>query len=333
MTLMGRLVPAGAVALVVVGCSGGLGGSGSASTNHAPPENTSPPVDALTNPAHPGLEACASSVSSSDLADALQIASDFKESCHELVVCGGLVTSLGSAVVNILLNAALGGGGASLTYKGNGVYVTGAGQTGGMGTVMEVTTMLGADTSFGKKGDVIAFDITNINSYFTGVKVTATASINTSGVSTYNLGVAFTGLGPGVELLGLGANPQSPLTVSSDKISAALGQILIKTHVHQADMQGKSLFNYDIDGPTQSLSSALSGDAVPFNLTGVMGGRADLMQTIAIKTWQINYLDTGHSGFMNGTIAFGVSGGKLPYTVTFHYPNRKEPDVSLACGS
>ncbi|MFI5302506.1 MAG: hypothetical protein ACHREM_30820 [Polyangiales bacterium] len=318
--------------LLAVGCSSGfLGGSGSASTNHAPAENTAPPVDALADPAHPGLEACASSVSSSDLADALEIASDFELSCHELVVCGGLITSLGSAVVNILLNAALGGGGATLTYMGNGVYQSG--NTGGMGTTMDITTMLGADTSFGKAGDIINFNLLDIATYFTGVKVTANASINTSGVSTYNLGVTFTGLGPGVELLGLGKTPSNPLTVSSDKIVAALGQIQVKSHVHQADTQGHSLFNYDIDGPTQSLASALSGDPVPFNLAGVMGGRADLMQTIAIKKWQINYLDTGHSGFMNGTISFAVSGGKLPYVVTFKYPNRKTPDVTLACGN
>ena len=332
MALVRRLSWSSAFAVLVIGCSGlGGGASGSASTNHAPPENTATPVDALTDPAHPGLQACASSVSSNDLNDALEIANDFKQSCHELIVCGGLVTSLGSAVVNILLNAALGNGAATLTYKGNGVYD--AGNSGGMGTTMEITAMLGSDTSFGKTGDVINFDITNINSYFTGVKVVAHASINTSGVSKYSLGVEFTGLGPGVELLGLGKTPASPLTVDADKVSAALGQIQVKTHIKQADTHGHSTFAYDINGPTQSLSSALSGDKVPFTLDSVGGGRPDLMQTIAIKKWEINYLDTGHSGFMNGTISFAIVGGKLPYTVTFVYPNRKEPDVSLACGN
>jgi hypothetical protein len=243
------------------------------------------------------------------------------------------VTSLGSAVVNILLNAAIGGGGASLVYKGNGVYESGNPADSGTGTVMDVTTMLGADTSFGKAGDVINFNLLDIGTYFTGVKVTASASISTNGTATQNLSVEFTGLGPGVELLGLGKTPASPLQISSDKISAALGQIQIKTHVHQADQQGHALFNYDIDGPQQSLGSALSGDAVPFNLVGLTGGRADTMQAVTIKTWQINYLDTGHNGYTNGTIAFAVSGGKLPYTATFHYPNRKAPDVSLACGN
>ena len=77
-----------------------------------------------------------------------------------------------------------------------------------------------------------------------------------------------------------------------------------------------------------------AGKSIVIDAVGLlMGGRADTMQTIAIKKWEINYLDTGHSGFMNGTISFGVTGGKLPYTATFHYPNRKTPDVTLACGS
>ncbi|HZU84899.1 MAG TPA: hypothetical protein VE987_18335, partial [Polyangiaceae bacterium] len=134
-------------------------------------------------------------------------------------------------------------------------------------------------------------------------------------------------------LLGLGKNPSSPLTVNADAIAAALGQIRVQTHIHQNDMQMHSLFTYDVTGPAQSLSSALSGDPVPFMLAGVMGGRADLMQTISLTTFQINYLDTGSSGYMNGTIGFAVKGGKLPYKVTFVYPNRKEPDVTLACGN
>jgi hypothetical protein len=84
---------------LVVGCSSALGGGASANANHAPPENTATPVDALTDPNHPGLEACKGSVSSAELEDSLEVASDFKESLHELVVCGGLVTSLGSAVI------------------------------------------------------------------------------------------------------------------------------------------------------------------------------------------------------------------------------------------
>ena len=70
---------------------------------------------------------------------------------------------------------------------------------------------------------------------------------------------------------------------------------------------------------------------MPFSLDGLTGGRADLGQTLKVTQWQIGYLDTGHNGYMNGTIGFSITGGPLPYTATFHYPNRKTPDVTLAC--
>ena len=319
-----------AVGLLVAGCSS-LAGSGSgASSNHAPPENTSAPVDALADPTHPGLETCGGSVSASALADSLEIASDFKESCHELIVCGGLATNFSSAVIDVLLNAALGNGSAQLTYKGNGVYETGNAGDGGTGVVMDITAILGADTTFGKAGDVINFNLLDIATYFTGAKLTASATIGTKGAS-YAIGASFTSTGPGFELLGLGSTGQSPMTIDSNKVEASLGKILIKTHIHQSDSQGHALFTYDVSAPPQSLTSALSGDSVPFTLEGLTGARADLGQTIKVTSWQIGYLDTGPSGYMNGTIAFQVTGGPLPYTATFHYPNRKAPDVSLSC--
>jgi hypothetical protein len=323
------------VLALAAGCGsnglGGLGGGGSASasTNHAPPENTAAPMDALTDPTHPGLSSCTGSVSQNDVDDALEIASDFKESCHELIVCGGLATNLGSAIVSILLNAALGGGSVQFTYMGNGTYQTG---NAGPGTTMTIQTFLGFDTSFGKKGDVINFDITDITNYFTGAKVVATASFNTKGESHYSLGVTFDHVGPAVELLGLGATPASPLTVDADKINATLGQIQVHTKIHVDDKQGHSIFTYDVDTPTQSLSSALSGDPMGYSLVGVTGSRMDTTQTLTITKWQINYLDTGASGYMDGTIGFSIKGGKFDYSSTFVYPRRKTPDVTLACG-
>ncbi len=321
-----------AIAAIVVGLgacsSAGLGGS--ASTNHAPAENTAAPVDALASPAHPGLEACQGNVSPNDLADALEIASDFRESCHELIVCGGLATSLGGAIVNILLDAALGGSSVNVRYLGKGTYAFGSGTDGGSGVAMEMVTRLGADTSFGKVGDIIDMNLLDIATYFSGAKVTASAKFGTSGAS-YGLGITFAGTGSGLELLGLGATPTSPLSVDSETVRAALGKILVETHIKQNDKQGHAVFSYDVAGAAQPLGSMLGGDAVPFTLTGLTGGRADLGQTMTVSQWQIDYLDTGHSGFMNGVLGFKITGGKLPFSAKFTYPNRKTPDVSLSC--
>lgn len=317
----------------LAGCSSALNGnaSGSASTNHAPPENTAPAVDALDDPTHPGISACATG----DVDATLQMAKDYRESTHELVVCGGLATSWGSAIVNILLDAAIGGNSVNFTWDGaTNTYVTGAGATGSPGTVMKVTAMLGADTSFGKKGDVIKWNLLDLSTYFQQVTVTAKASISTSGTSSTSLTATYMGAGPGVEILGLGQTPANPLVIDADKISANIGQILVKTSIHVDDQQGDSSFGYDVDVPTQTLSSALAGDPVGFTLNGTpTGTNMKTGQTLAITQWQINYLDTGHSGYMNGTIGFTIKGGAFPYGVTMHYPDRKAPDVSLACAN
>src|SRR4051794_29340552 len=107
MSLMKPVLRLSVALLFLAGCNNVLSalagpGGGNASKNHAPPENTAPPVDALMGPNYPGLDACAGSVSQNDVADALELAGDFKLSCHELIVCGGLATSLGSAIINVL---------------------------------------------------------------------------------------------------------------------------------------------------------------------------------------------------------------------------------------
>ena len=52
-----------------------------------------------------------------------------------------------------------------------------------------------------------------------------------------------------------------------------------------------------------------------------------------MTTWVIRYLDTSIGGYMDGTIAFDVTGGTpFEYNSTFVYPRRKSPDVSLGCG-
>src|SRR5262245_17036829 len=103
-------------------------------------ENTAPPVNALDNPAHPGIEACASG----DVEASLAIAKDFQDSCHEMVICGGLSAAFTISVIEVLFNAATGDptGPDGFVYVGKGRYAA--------GTRMEITLKLAKDTSFGK---------------------------------------------------------------------------------------------------------------------------------------------------------------------------------------
>jgi hypothetical protein len=313
--------------LGLMGCSA-LGGTGNA---NAPKENDAQPVDALENPAHPGLEACSAGVTTNTVEDSLEIARDFKESCHELIVCGGLSASLSTTLISVLFNAAVGSdtNAKGFTFDGKGTYST---TQASVGTKMDVQLFLAADTSFGKRGDLITFDLFSIETYFTGAKLTATASVDLAGRATTNLGITFTGKGKGFEILGLG-DVSSPFTIDAQKIADALGMIQLRTKIHVDDKQGHATFVYDLDSPPVTIGAISKGEALGMQLKGVTGARADLDQTLTITQWDIRYLDTSASGFLDGTIGFAINGGRLPYTSTFSYPKRKAPDVVLACGA
>jgi hypothetical protein len=328
--MLGRVVRASCILFSVaslVACSG-LGGGGGG--GGAPPANTAKANDALEDPNHPGLEACKGSISASGLDNALEIANGFKQSCHELIVCGGLSASFSTAVIGVVINAATGtkaGGG--FTFDATGTYTTKPSDV--TGTSMDLQLFLAADTSFGKAGDLVKFNLLSIDSYFLGATLEAKASIDTTGKTQSSLTITFTGKGPAFELLGLG-DLQSPIKVDAAKISEALGKIQIATKVHVDDKQGRSSFRYDLDSPKMSLGAIVGGEPLPMTLSTVTGGRADTGQTMKVTKWEIRYLDTSAGGYLDGTIGVSIAGGGFPYGVTFEYPRRKDPDVSLRCG-
>lgn len=316
----------------LLACSA-LGGGGG--QNNAPPANTAAAKDALDDPKHPGLETCTANTTQTVRDDSLEIAQAFKESCHELVVCGGLAAQMSAGVVTLVLNAALGAatGGGGFVFDGKGTYHT---NTSGQGTGMDITLRLPNDTSFGKKGDVIAFDLLKLDTYFKGSpKLSAQGSVDTSGKVKYRIEASFGEPGPGYELLGLGAASTSTggsASFDSEKIQAALGAILMTAQTHVDDKQGKSTFVYDLASKTEvTLGQFAAGTPLDMSLVGVKGARPDTNQALSITKWEVRYLDTSGSGYLDGTIAFDVKGGAFPYGVTFEYPRRKEPDVSLAC--
>ena len=90
-------------------------------------------------------------------------------------------------------------------------------------------------------------------------------------------------------------------------------------------------FSYDTSWVSSEEARPLSL-SLPMNLDGVTGARADLSQTLTVSKWDIRFLNTSSSGFMDGSIAFDIAGPTLfPYGATFEYPRRKTPDVSLVC--
>lgn len=308
--------------------SNGLGSSGSGSGSSG--SSGSGPDPSPTNlgaQARADLKACSAGVGEGAFDDALEITSDFRQSCHELVVCGGLAFQTSTAVVQLIVDAALGASGeGGLVFDGEGAYVSDA--SGGLGTNMSVTLHLPRDTSFGKAGDVIPYDLLRIESYFVGAELTAKARIGTDGLS-YDVAVKFTDVGPAFELLGV-PRTGNELTLDAKAIARALGAIELRAKTHVDDRQGHATFTYDLTSPPTTLGALADGGALAFELDGLRGARADLGQSLETSRWEVTYVG-GKIGKLDGTIGFRVGGGALPHAVTFEYPQSNEPIVRFAC--
>ncbi len=318
------LLPRGALAaLILSACNAGAtAGTGPGSE----PENTDPAVDALEIAGHPGLEGCAGAVSAAELEASLEIARDFRESCHEMVVCGGLNASFSFALIQILVNIAAGDPTqpSGFTYEGDGYWR--ANET------MVVRLYLPHDTSWGRAGDPIAFDVFDIESYFTGVSVEASASIDLTGDTRTSFAIRFEDSGPGAELLGLGPNPTGTIELDLEQVAAALGQIEMRNDIVVDDEHGDTHVLYTLRGAPTPIGQLADDGAQGMELVDVTAVNAATGQSIVITDWGMEYR-AGVARTLDGTIDFRIEGGAMPYEATFVYPHRSSPDVSLRCPS
>jgi hypothetical protein len=311
------------LAVALGGCN--VVASGSASTGPGSvPENPDPPTDALELPGRPGLEGCTAGLAGSELDAQLQIARDFRESCHEMVVCGGLNASFSLALIRVLVNAAAGGAThpTGFTYAGDGLWR--------VAETMTVRLHLPQDTTWGRAGDPITFDVFDIESYFTGVTIVASASVDLSGETRTSLSIQFEGVGPGAELLGLGPEPSTPLQLDAEQIADALGRIEIRNDILVDDPRGDTRVLYTLRGAPTPISELARDGAQGMELVGVTAINEVTGQTIVITDWGMEYR-AGVARTLDGTIDFQVVGGAVEYSSRFVYPHRGYPDVTLGC--
>lgn len=306
------------VAASLVGCSSSDGSSTSSS---------GAPASGLGAQARTQLAACRAGTDENTFDDALEITTDFKESCHELVVCGGIGHRLVGSILEVFLNAALGTGEGSLTFEGSVYRST---EASAFGTTMEITLVAPKDTSFAKAGEPIPYDLQKVDSFFTSATLKTEGAVSTSGVNV-KVKVKYEALGPAFELLGLTA-PSGPgeVTLDAKEMQRALGAIRLRAKTHVDDKKGHAAFLYDMTTPETTLESLFGGGAMGFTLDQLTGGRAEHAQTLQPFTFDVTYVD-GKAGRLDGTIAFDVKGGALPHKATFHYPRANDPEITFAC--
>lgn len=284
-------------------------------------ENPAAPVSALDDPTHPGLEACTNAQVESEL----QLAVDFKDSCHEMVICGGLSMAFVTTLVSVLFNSASGNAtdADGFRYVGEGRYAA--------GSQMELTLTLGQDTSFGKVGDVIDFDVFLLANYFEKASITAKASVDTSGNATTTVSATYEGAQNGAELLGLEAGGSGQLKLDLNEIADALSQhVLIETRILMQDARDSSTVRYQLYAPPTRLGVYFANGPMDMQLVDVAAS-SSTGQTLTVSNWAMEYKTVSGGGTLDGQIDFEVRGGSFDYAARFVYPHRKEPDVTLSC--
>lgn len=286
------------------------------------PENTTPAKDALEDAKHPGVEACAKG----DVDAALEISRNFRESAHEMVVCGGLSAAFMITAIEVLLRSASGSSTRAdgFAYQGKGVYTA--------GTRMELRTTLAADTSFGKAGDAFAFDLFDAATYVKDAKLVAKVTADTNGNSRSSLHLEVREKGPAYELLGLPTTADGVVDVDFDVIVKSLGsKILVEQTIVMEDTHDSTVVKYKLHGPPSPLGQFAAGGSMQMDLVSVDAASKATGQVITVTNWAMEYASAGSSGTLDGAFSFDVRGGAFDYRASFTYPHRKEPDVALSC--
>jgi len=247
-----------------------------------------------------------------DVDDVTAIAYDFEVSAHEMVVCGSLTNLLINKAIQSVGN--LIGDPVSMPEafsESNGVYTT----TGSDAT-MDIRLVDGTTTLTAN-----LFDPDNW-------LVNATPT----DVGEDDVEIHFDSAGPLAYLLGKGAQPSSPLLLTQDDLES-IGLTLASLELDlligvDDDSSDRSVITYIIDNPPKRLD-ALS-IAIDMEQLEVEGGREDLDQSIATRTWDVTYIDETNA--LDGVIELEFVGGPFDFEAVYTYlPTDSDPSIAVAC--
>lgn len=280
------------------------------------------------------LDGCADGMSDAEIDDTLQITHDFNDSAHEMIVCGGLVFAIVGALIEGLIDLAEDPTRSTLpeqySFDGEGTYSVNV--DGYNDLDMDVRFYLTRDYEFGAAGDLVTENLFDMNSYLLNARTTVETELTTQGILV-TITIEHDGPGPLVELLGMGTNPQSPMTVSQSDINAAadtMGSLEVQADIRLTDHPSVASITYETSSPRMLANSIFTGAPMQLDMIDSSGGREDLRQTLEVHTWTVDYVD-GEVGALDGEIGFIVRGDGFDFDATLDYPSANAPDITVKC--
>lgn len=282
------------------------------------------------------VAACAGGLTQADIDASLEIVDFMKDDFGEMNTCGMFSRNAAFSLSHFF--AALSCGNPSypsgITYQGSGYYM--------VGQVMGMQAKLTKDTSFGKAGDDLAFDVFDPNNYWQSAGIKATLSADVSWSTDGDVGAHLTGtieITPSkpkkepFELWGIPAEDGKPITAQQEDLAKAIGEGVM--FVSDIDFSPQTVEShhgtkYTVGAPDTKVGALYAGQPMAFQIVSVEAPPNMQNQTTSIVDWSMAFIPV-QSGVLDGSFTLKIDGGKFPYYVRYTYPHRLEPDVLVTC--
>lgn len=260
------------------------------------------------------LSSCRGDADDEQALDTILVSEEYGDSLHEMIACGNLTLLLAgriiAGVVDALQSGAQGETPDGWTFEG-GVYTTTA-----SGVVMTLELY--------QDGERLDANVFLLESFLVG----AEASLQADG----SVEISFDAVGPLVGLLGLGDEPQSPVTVSLNDLNAVgveLGKLEIATNIVVDDDSGStSVVHYELDSEPQTVTDILESGGIVYTLVQADATRDDLEQELVVREWEIDFVD---HGVLDGYSLFEVSGDHFNFAGRISFDHSALPERELEC--
>lgn len=282
-----------------------------------------PGVD--TTYAADGFETCSDGATGEEIADSVLLTVEYGASLHEMVACGALLWQLCTDIAIGVVSAIIDGQAHAMpegwSYDGEGDYTTVS-----KSTTMTTGLYTTRDYAFAQSGERITENVFLIDNYLSGISI----DINWT---TGSPELSYDETGPLVELLGFGASPDNPMSLSESDLSTvynSLGSIAFDSAVVVEDVREYGTIKYELETSLQEVLEFLGDGEMRYDLIKADGVRSDLDQTLTVEDWGIDFVG-GSVGELLGSSVYRVEGGHFDYRGEIHFENSKVGDTTLTC--
>ena len=181
-----------------------------------------------------------------------------------------------------------------------------------------------AGPSFAAAGEVVTYDVFQLESYLVDPVVAVD-------LSTGRTELRFSAAGPLVELLGLGAEPHSPMQLSlgdTQALNDRLEELEFDSIVVVDDPQGDSTIQYHTQSPRMPAKALLAGVSMEFELVEATGKRDDTDQDLVVDEWTIEFADGKN---LIGSSLYHVLGGSFGFSGEAAFDDSSYAQTSVSC--